>query len=440
MSILAIFHLKNQSLLEFDDLMRGDLSTEEGIEKATKRNRKKDIAPEEEINSVLVRRENIKNLYKIKNVPSDTQLRTFLDQVRPEELTGLFKMLFSLFQRSNYLERFQYGPLDNRYLLAVDGTGFFSSSEIHCDHCCEKKHKEGSKEYYHQALCGVIVHPSLNVVIPLLPEPITRTDGSAKNDCERNASKRFYEQFRRDHPHLQVIATEDGLSPNAPHINLLNDLKIDFIIVCKPKDHTSLFDFIEGSRKINATKSLVITEGQFRHEFEWMNGVPLNDKNADCLVNFVKYTQIETVVTKKGPNKGNVTEKRTTWTWVTSLTLTADNVYAVMRAGRARWKIENETFSTLKNYGYNLEHNYGHGSKNLPTNLLFFMILAFLIDQIQWLTSILLNKAKKRFRTYRSLWAGLRSYVDIFLFKSWEDLYLALANGIKVTGYEINSS
>jgi hypothetical protein len=67
-----------------------------------------------------------------------------------------------------------------------------------------------------------------------------------------------------------------------------------------------------------------------------------------------------------------------------------------MRGGRARWKIENETFNTLKNQGYEFEHNYGHGYKNLSVNLAFLMMLAFLVDQAQLLTSKVVQQALKK--------------------------------------------
>ena len=65
--------------------------------------------------------------------------------------------------------------------------------------------------------------------------------------------------------------------------------------------------------------------------------------------------------------------------------LTPDNVDVIMRGGRARWKIENETFNTLKNQGYHLEHNYGHGEQNLSVVFAMLMMLAFLVDQTQQL-------------------------------------------------------
>ena len=55
----------------------------------------------------------------------------------------------------------------------------------------------------------------------------------------------------------------------------------------------------------------------------------------------------------------------------------------MVRGGRARWKIENETFNTLKNQGYQFGHNFGHGKQNLSTIFVMLMMLAFLVDQTQ---------------------------------------------------------
>ena len=69
------------------------------------------------------------------------------------------------------------------------------------------------------------------------------------------------------------------------------------------------------------------------------------------------------------------------------------NVFRLMRGGRARWKIENETFNTLKNQGYNFEHNYGHGEQNLSVVFAMLMMLAFLVDQTQQLCCALFRAA-----------------------------------------------
>jgi len=137
--------------------------------------------------------------------------------------------------------------LERHYLLPLDGTGEFSSNEVCCPQCCKKEHKDGTVTFYHQMLGACIVHPDQRTVIPLCPEIIQNGDGGAKNDCERNASKRFIENFKREHPHLKVIILGDGLASNAPYIRLLEAHKMKYLLGAKPGDHASLFDALQAS-------------------------------------------------------------------------------------------------------------------------------------------------------------------------------------------------
>ena len=180
MSGLAVFGLKYPSLLRFDRDARTDSTV----------------------------RANLKTLYGVERAPCDTALRERLDEVDPRELRGVFKRVFAQLQRGKGLEGFTW--LDGHYLLSVDGTGYFTSSSVHCAHCCEKHHKDGHVTYYHQMLGAVVVHPEQREVFPLAPEPIVKGDGATKNDCERNAAKRLLEDVRREHPHLKLIVVEDA--------------------------------------------------------------------------------------------------------------------------------------------------------------------------------------------------------------------------------------
>jgi len=148
-------------------------------------------------------------LYRINQAPSDTYLRERLDEVDPANLRKAFSQLFAQFQRGKGLEGFDY--LEGHYLLSLDGTGYFSSSEVHCAQCCEKHHRDGRITYYHQMLGAVLVHPDHREVFPLAPEPILKQDGTRKNDCERNAAKRLLTTLRREQPHLKLMVIEDGL-------------------------------------------------------------------------------------------------------------------------------------------------------------------------------------------------------------------------------------
>src|SRR5262249_5607603 len=151
--------------------------------------------------------QNLRDLYHVNAPPSDTYLRERLDEVDPESLRPAFTKVFASFQRGKGLEEFEY--MDGYVLISGDGTGHFSSSKISCPHCCKKEHQNGTTTYYHQMFGACIVHPDKKNVIPLCPEVILNPDGSSKNDCERNACKRFLENFRREHPHLKAILTED---------------------------------------------------------------------------------------------------------------------------------------------------------------------------------------------------------------------------------------
>lgn len=382
LSGFALFSLKYPSLLQFDD------HSEEAMI-----------------------HHNLQSLYKINTIPSDTQMRERLDDVDPMQIRPLFKTLFSQCQRSKRLELFQY--YDDRYLMPLDGTGYFYSKEVHCDNCCEKKHRDGSTGYYHQMLSGAIVHPDQKVVLPFAPEPIMKSDGSVKNDCERRSSERFLDHLKQAHPQLKLIITGDGLFSNGPFIKRLKEDDHAFILVAKSKDHKALFE------EFNALKqeSEEFKKGKVTHRFEWMNGLAINDSHLDCLVNVLDYWEEH--------DNG----KRQHWVWVTNFTLNKNNVYQIMKGGRARHKIENETFNTLKNQGYQFEHNFGHGKKHLSTVFAYLMMLAFFVDQLQQLGCKAFTKALARLKTKKSLWERKRSLFFNFFISSMDDLWSALAYG-----------
>jgi len=94
------------------------------------------------------------------------------------------------------------------YLVSLDETSYFSSKKIHCASCLEKKNaKTGEISYSHQMLGAAIVHPDHPEAIPLTPEPISKQDGETRNDCERNAAKRYHfeHNFGHGERHLSVV-------------------------------------------------------------------------------------------------------------------------------------------------------------------------------------------------------------------------------------------
>ena len=381
MSGLAVFGLKCPSLLEYDRKRANEITAK-----------------------------NLRDLYLISNPPSDTYLRERLDDINPDSLRPTFKKIFSHFQRGKGLEAFDF--IDGHLLISGDGTGHFSSGKIACCHCCKKELSNGTITYYHQMFAACVVHPDKRNVIPFCPEPILNQDGSAKNDCERNACKRFLENFRREHPHLKAILTGDGLTSNAPYIRMVEAFNLKYILGAKPGDHEFLFEQLECSE--NTTYHEIHSDDGLYHQFRFLNQVALNKSNPDVIVNVLEYRQTDL--------KG----KETNFSWITNIKLTQNNVFTIMRGGRARWKIENETFNALKNLGYNFEHNYGHGKKYLSTVFGMLMMLAFLLDQVQEICCTLYKKCRARLCTYRELWQDMRVLFKRIILSDWESFYLIL--------------
>jgi hypothetical protein len=389
MSALALFHLKYPSLLQFD------------------RHRQEEP-------------ENLHTIYGIKTIPCDSQMRAALDPQNPEYLRAPFRSVLRLLQRGKELEKMVF--LDGHYLLSADGTGFFSSQEVNSPLCQVKKRKDGTLVYELHMFAAALVNPHHNMVIPLCPEIIHRQDGSRKNDCERNAAKRFFAHFREDHPFLKVIVIEDALSSNGPHIGELKRHDLRFILGAKPGDHQSLFEAVNQAAAQGRVSELHHIDPKNRQRvlfYRFINDVPLNGSHPDLLVNFLECVEV------------GKDEKIRTFSWVTDLPLTVDNVGEIALAGRARWRVENEVFNTMKNLGYNLGHNYGMGKQNLPIIFATLMMLAFLIDQAQELACWLFQAARAKAQIRRELWERIRGYFREYQVDSMETILRAVAFGVE---------
>ncbi|NTW37586.1 MAG: transposase [Syntrophobacteraceae bacterium] len=388
MSGYAVFSLKDPSLLAFD------------------RRRKEEP-------------HNLRSIFHILRIPRDTQMRSILDEVNHEELRRCFKAVFSSLQRGKALEEMEY--LDGHYLMLMDGTQYFSSEKLHSPFCMEKTNSAGVTTYYLQTLGAVLAHPDRKEVIPLMPEPISKQDGQTKNDSEINASKRFIAKFRKDHPHLKVIVCQDAISPNGPYIRFLQERNCRFILSVKETDHAYLFKQFDAAVEGGEAGELIFDDPDYPekiHCLRWANGLSINASHKDIRVNLLEYWEL------RGKEKKH-------FAWVTDFTLTSDNAFEIGRGGRARWKVENETFNTLKNQGYNYEHNYGLGARYLSMVFVTLMMLAFLVDQSQQLCCSLFQSAWKKVGSKKALWETIRALFHCFLFHSMEMIYAAIAYGFQ---------
>lgn len=138
---------------------------------------------------------NLKNFWGVESIPSDSQMRTVMDEIDSGEFDGLFTTLFRLLQRGKHLE--QYRVLGKYYLCVMDGSEYFSSDHIGCPSCLKssvKKKQGDTLQFSHQIVQAALVHPKISQVIPLCPEAVHNTDGADKQDCETNAGKRLHQK------------------------------------------------------------------------------------------------------------------------------------------------------------------------------------------------------------------------------------------------------
>lgn len=354
-------------------------------------------------------RNNLNTLFGVSHVPSDSQLRDILDACDPQEIEAVFPVYFSQIQRAKQLDAFRV--MKDHYLIPIDGSQYFSSYNICCPQCLHAKSGKEHIRYHHNILQAAVVKPGQRQVIPLAPESIQNGDGQDKQDCEINAGKRMIERIRRDHPKLHVIIGGDDMFSHEPFLIAVKAQHMSFVLVAKPASHMVLFEWVEEIRRMGEIQTLTLTDQKNRrHQYEWIHDVPINGKPKSELVDFFEYRLIV---------NGETTYHNS---WVTDFTVTPENVAELVQIGRARWKIENETFNTLKNQGYHITHNYGHGVKNLSYNFFLLNLLAFLWHQIFELSDRLYQRCRAKFSSRREFWNQLRCTIRILIFENWEQL------------------
>ena len=356
-----------------------------------------------------VRAENLQRVYGVDVLPGNVAFREAIDQVEPEDLQDLFKPLLDFLIVQGVLK--ERHVLGKYTVVSVDGTGHYCSGKKGCPQCMVKNHRNGKKTYYHQLLGAVAVHPNQSTVFPVACEAIVKQDGSTKNDCELNASKRIIPQIRAALSEEEIIAVFDALYINGPHIKALSAENMRYIIGSKGQTYVDIQ--AEQLRKKNQLQELSWKTKGKNCKVSFTNGLILNGQHQEILTNYFEFTETDL---KTG-------EQTFYSTWVTDIEINVDNIKELVAVARSRWKIENETFNTLKNQGYHLEHNYGHGKKYLATNFAILTFLAFLTDQIAQHLDKDFQAAKAICKSFKAFWERIRSVFYLLPTMSMNAIY-----------------
>jgi hypothetical protein len=366
-------------------------------------------------------RNNAHSLFGVERIPGDSHVRNLLDPIAPEHIQGAFWAILTLVSRAGYLSDYEY---EGSVLLSIDGTGYFGSYEVHCPNCTVAMH--GGKPYYmHTALLPVLVCPGKAEVIALEPEFITPQDGAEKQDCERNAAKRW---ITRNAHHLagrQVTVLADDLHCNQPFCQVLLDHGLNFIMTCKPDSHQALYEEVAALNAIGAVTEIAdrvwTGKGHERRTYRYVNQVPLRADAKTLMVNWCEITVVDEAT-------GEVRYRNA---FATNLILSDETVRSIVAAGRARWKVENENNNVLKNQGYHLEHNYGHGKQHLSHVLLMLILLAFLFHTVLQLADSKYQCVRATLGTRKTFFDDIRALTRYMFFESWEHLLDFMMAGLE---------
>lgn len=365
-------------------------------------------------------RNNVQSMFGAHEIPSDNQIRNLLDAVPPQTLEPLYEELLEGLMSEGVIGR--YRTLQGKVLLALDGVTYFSSSTLHCAQCSQRSHA-GRKHYSHSAVTPVLVQPGQNKVVALAPEFVTTQDGSAKQDCELNAARRWLHRHGARWADFGAVILGDDLYCHEPFCQALRTQGLDFVLVCKPGSHPATCEWLQMLERSGELHSMTVRRSNghkvYLDHYRWAHALPLRDADDALMVDWCELTTTS--------EAGKVLYHNS---FASSLPVTAETVREIIAAGRARWKIENENNNTLKTRGYHFEHNFGHGKKHLSATLASLIVLAYLLHTVlDWLDERFTH-LRELIACRQRLFDDMRALTTYCYFPSWTDMIAFMIKGL----------
>lgn len=363
-------------------------------------------------------------VFGVETIPCNNQIRNLLDPLMPRSLDGVYLEVFEGLEQYGLLANFR--GLADQLLLALDGTQYFSSQTIHCQNCLRRQTSKGSTLYYHSAITPVIVCPGRSEVIALPPEFIMPQDGHDKQDCERGAGKRWIDKYAEYVAPDGVTLLGDDLYSNPPLCKLALENGFNFIFVCKPDSHPTLYERVAFWQANDGMVQMESRHWNGRYTavtlYRYINDVLLRSGNDALSVQWFEMTVVNAKTGEQLYHNSFITNHR----------LSAATISQVAQAGRGRWKVENEKNNVLKTKGYHIEHNFGHGKRYLAAFLLSLNLLAFLFHTVlQWCDGkyALLRQVLVRRQTF---FDDIRALTRYMVFESWPHLMDFMLRGLEL--------
>jgi hypothetical protein len=357
---------------------------------------------------------NAETVFQMERIPTDTHIRNLLDPVSPTEIEDEFRYLLAELEAGGELNRWRV--LDGRLAFSLDGVYYFSSQKISCKQCQSQQLSTGETQYRHSAITPVIVAPGCAYVLPYVPEFIVPQDGAEKQDCEVTAAKRWLEREGGTLRRYRAILLGDDLYSKQPLCTAVLATSCDFIFVCHREAHPALYAVVDAAAGLARLPTLSQRRWNGRHgeiwTYRYLNNVPLRGGEGALLVNWCDLTLTH-------EETGAILYRNE---WITNMALDADNIPDVIACGRARWKSENENNNVLKNHGYHIDHNFGHGQEHLATTLLTLNLLAFLLHTIAQVTDKVYQQVRQALGSRRTFFNDTEALMRYMVFPDWASL------------------
>lgn len=285
----------------------------------------------------------------LEEMPDWQTVNNYLERLGVSELEVIRRKMIGRLLRTKQFDRFKFHKC---WKIIIDGTGIAYFKERHCEHDLVTRRidpKTGKETlmYFHNVLeAKVVLAP--NLVLSIDTEFIeNEREDVKKQDCELKAAERLLHRLKKNYPRLPICIFADGLYATGPFMDLCSGHGWHYILNLKEGRQKNLSEdfriLVETEGYQRVVTDLCGAEcgtGRFRNKMEVISG-----KKQKCNVFDYRHTVIE---------KGE--EKEVRFVWVTDLKIDKRNLESFIKAGRGRWKIENEGFNNQKNGIYKIQH------------------------------------------------------------------------------------
>ena len=274
-------------------------------------------------------------------LPHGVTVNEFLEKLAPMELEEIQSdIVYRMIRRKT----FDDAKILGRWLVLVDGSeldeGKIKKNDNYLSRCYNRGERNEFTKY-HRSVLEAKIYLGNNLVCSMATETIENSEKynekklseeEIKQDCESKAFVRMAAKLKKRFPRLPICIVADGLYVSEKVLKICKDNKWDYIIRYK-----------EGCASSIEKEYQAIPEKQKAGKAEYINGVIFKDFD----VNVLKYKET------KVKNREVVT---TEFVWITNIEITDKNAQKLVRAGRSRWKIENQGFNRQKRWQGNIEH------------------------------------------------------------------------------------